>query len=451
MNVAVGDVVEEGDVLARIDDSDALKSLISVQLQLAEAEDKLEQAKEALKDLSEAAEAADLLQAEADVVAAQESLDDLLAEPTAAQIAQAQAACDAAEEAYDLLVNGPTAADTEKAQLNLSKAKNSLWSSQMSRDSAGGRGTDNLQYDQAQASVLNAEISVRQAEMSLEELSEEPTDAELSAAQAKVLQAQEDLQDLVDGPTAAEIASSKAKLVNAQQTLDDMTAGPDDDDIADAEAAVAQAELSLQVAQMNLQAAEDDVTATNLVAPWSGFVTSVDASVGERVSAATGSGGQTVVSLADLSAMTLELYIDESDRDKLAVGYEIEAEFDAMPDTIFTGMVTQVDPSLVSVSNMDMLRAVASLDKDASPKLSLLPIGSNATVDVIGGRSENAVLVSVDALRDLGDGEYAVFMVKNGEPILTVVEIGLMDYTSAEVISGLNAGDIVSTGMVETR
>jgi len=31
------------------------------------------------------------------------------------------------------------------------------------------------------------------------------------------------------------------------------------------------------------------------------------------------------------------------------------------------------------------------------------------------------------------------------------VEVGLKDYTSAEIISGLSQGDVVSTGIVETQ
>jgi multidrug efflux pump subunit AcrA (membrane-fusion protein) len=72
-------------------------------------------------------------------------------------------------------------------------------------------------------------------------------------------------------------------------------------------------------------------------------------------------------------------------------------------------------------------------------------------VDIIGGRAENAVLVPVEALRELGPEEYAVFVVEDGEPTLRIVEVGLIDFVSAEIISGLDAGEIVTTGIVETE
>jgi hypothetical protein len=41
--------------------------------------------------------------------------------------------------------------------------------------------------------------------------------------------------------------------------------------------------------------------------------------------------------------------------------------------------------------------------------------------------------------------------VEDGEPELRMVEVGLMDLTYAEIISGLAVGDLVSTGIVETE
>jgi hypothetical protein len=40
---------------------------------------------------------------------------------------------------------------------------------------------------------------------------------------------------------------------------------------------------------------------------------------------------------------------------------------------------------------------------------------------------------------------------EDGEPRLRVVTVGLMDYTSAEITSGLGAGEVVTTGVVDTE
>ena len=80
-----------------------------------------------------------------------------------------------------------------------------------------------------------------------------------------------------------------------------------------------------------------------------------------------------------------------------------------------------------------------------------LPVGLNATVEVIGGRSLNALLVPVEALREISTGQYAVFVMENGQPKLRMVEVGLIDFTFAEIVSGLEAGETVTTGIVETQ
>jgi HlyD family secretion protein len=69
---------------------------------------------------------------------------------------------------------------------------------------------------------------------------------------------------------------------------------------------------------------------------------------------------------------------------------------------------------------------------------------------VISAQAQNVLLVPVEALHELSEGNYAVFVVEDGTPVLRTVEVGLMDYTYAEIKSGLNEGDVVTTGIVET-
>ena len=72
-------------------------------------------------------------------------------------------------------------------------------------------------------------------------------------------------------------------------------------------------------------------------------------------------------------------------------------------------------------------------------------------MEVIAGRAQNVLLVPVEALRELSPGQYAVFVMVDGEPQMRQVEVGLMDYAYAEIISGLEQRDEVSTGIVATE
>lgn len=199
----------------------------------------------------------------------------------------------------------------------------------------------------------------------------------------------------------------------------------------------------LENAQLSLQSAEDTLNGTRLVAPISGTIMSLDFVVGDSV------GTSEVITIADLSQKYLEVFLDETDWGNIAVGYKTEVTFDALPDQVFTGVVTQVDPGLYTSGNTSVVRGLVALD-ETQTSLNL-PIGSGAAVDIIGGRAENALLVPVDALRETSPGSYAVFVIENGQPNLRMIEVGIQDLFYAEINSGLEAGEIVSTGLVETE
>jgi RND family efflux transporter MFP subunit len=231
---------------------------------------------------------------------------------------------------------------------------------------------------------------------------------------------------------------AEANLAKAQQDYAKYADGPAADELAEAQA-------TLENTQANLALADEDKPVLDLAAPFDGTVISTDAIVGGTVSESA------IITLADLEPPTLEVYLDESDLDKVVLGYPAEVVFDAYPDSTFTGKVTHVYRSLESVSDVAAVKALVELDTEGLDPGISLPVGLNAAVDVIAGRATNAVLVPIEALRDLGDGEYAVFVIENGQPVLRVVEVGLMDLTSAEIKSGLEVGEEVSTGVTQVE
>ena len=133
------------------------------------------------------------------------------------------------------------------------------------------------------------------------------------------------------------------------------------------------------------------------------------------------------------------------------MGLPADVVFDALPDRTFTGKVIRVSKSLQEVSNVQAIKAIVQLDPETLNPPIELPVGLSAAVDVIAGKATNAILVPVEALRELDPGEYGVFVVENGQPRLHVVQVGLMDVTTAEIKSGLQVGDIVSTGVTQVK
>ena len=200
----------------------------------------------------------------------------------------------------------------------------------------------------------------------------------------------------------------------------------------------------LEQAQLDLLSAQENLEATRLYAPISGMVMSIDVQVGDTV------GTSPVITIADTSESYLEIFLDETDWGMIDVGYPVEVIFDVLSEKTFSGEVVRVDPALYATQSSSLVRGFVRLD-DALFSGSKLPVGSAAAVEVIGGRAEEAILVPVEALREASPGQYTVFVMVDGEPKLRVVEVGLQDLFYAEILSGLEVGDVVTTGIAETE
>jgi multidrug efflux pump subunit AcrA (membrane-fusion protein) len=444
--VKIGDQVQVGQVLARFETN---QSEEDIALALAEAELNVLTAQQALDDIYDSIQI-DTAQAMLAVEDAEQALEDLqnsdLREAQAIQsVAEAQEAVNQTERTYNATRSTASQSTIDAAYAELVLAEKKLKDQQAKFDDYANKSDDDigkasaqLKLSSAQAAYDNALRYYNAVTGTGSDLDLELTAADLATAQAKLTEAQREYERIKDGPTPGEIALAEAELATAIAKFATLENGPDPTEIALAEANLANAQAKLDLAR-------EDQAVKDLVAPFDGTIMSISASVGEAV------GTNAIISMADLAQPVLEVYLDEADLDKVVVGFEVEVIFDSLPDDMFTGQITEVSPSLQTVSNVDAVLAWVQLDVDSFSKPQSLPVGSNASVDVIGGRAQNAVLVPVEAVREIGINEYAVFVMEDGEPRLRIVTVGLMDYTSAEIISGLEAGEVVTTGVVETN
>ncbi len=249
----------------------------------------------------------------------------------------------------------------------------------------------------------------------------------------------------IAAPTDADIAEARAGLTQAKATLQEaeyLYAALTGEEVP--EDATGSGLTELEQAKLDLEEAGVNLAGTTLVSPINGTVMSVDMSIGDTV------GTSVVITVADLSKQYLEVFLDESDWASVSVGYPTEVIFDILPDSTFTGVVTQIDPGLYTESGSSVVRAFVQLT-DVDDATFNLPLGTSAAVDVIGGEATDAILIPIEALHDAGNGQYAVFVMTDGEPRLQLVEIGIKDLSSVEIISGLEQGDVVTTGIAETQ
>ena len=387
LNIQVGDVVKVGDVLAVQGERE--------QLEAAVAADQLS-VTNALSALEELYENASLVSAQAQLNLAN-AMDEL---HTAQYTWTVQQEGNRASEAT---------LDAAKAELKI--AKEALDRAKRKLDQDPDNAALQLNYANAQKKYDAALRNWNWYTGHPTEIQQAQLDAELALAEAKVAEAEREYERLKDGPDPDEVTTAELQLTNA--------------------------EAALAVSQRNL---EESV----IVAPMDGTILAITADVGEDVSGS-------FITLADLSQLYLDIFLDETDMDKIDVDYEVEVIFDALPDRVFTGRVVQVDPSLYTSGQVSTVKGLVKMDGSAKSSTDKLLLGMNAAVDVIGGRAEGVALVPVEALRELSPGVYAVFAMEDGELKLRPVEVGLMDFTFAEITTGLEIGEVVTTGIVETE
>ena len=279
-----------------------------------------------------------------------------------------------------------------------------------------GEYINNSNEAQAYQDYYNAQKAFDTASYYYSVYAQKPTQRQTDAAQATL--------DLAN-----------ARLINAKDYLTALTSGEIPAN------ATGSSMDALRKAKLAVQAAQEDLDGTKLYAPISGLVMTLNTKVGDTVQG-------TIMTIDDLSQANIQFYMDASDWSNVKVGYDVSVSFDALPNQTFSGKVTEVMPGLVSTQGSTMVEGMAQLDNSVADIG--LPVGVDAGIDVISGQAKNAVLVPVEALHELPDGTYTVFIMKNGTPTLTTVEVGLQSDTFAVITSGVAVGDVVTTGIVET-
>jgi len=378
----VGDRVQAGDALARLDDTDARQAVAKAEMQVA--------------------------QAEINLALAQNEIDAGLA----------QANLDAAQADYEKVVTlaAHTGDQLTSARIALEQAQTGLADAQEAYDTAWDPARDWELDDGRRATALENE--------------RDAATRNLEKAQDSLQVAQANYNLAVIGIDDSAVQDAEIKVTNAQVSL------------ANEPIQLQQSELALAQAQLDLESAQRTLEQTVLIAPVDGTVMDVMAAVGESV------GAGHFITLADLETPLVRFWVEEMDMISVAAGNPVNFVFEALPDYTFSGEIVRVDPALVTVENTPAVQVWASVDLTSQP-VNLLS-GMTAEVEIVAGEAKGALLVPAQALRELTPGQYAVFVVKpDGELEMHPVEVGLKDFVNAEILSGLELGDIVSTGMVE--
>jgi len=243
----------------------------------------------------------------------------------------------------------------------------------------------------------------------------------------------------IDAPSIADIATARRNYIQAQQTVKDgetyleiLKSGTIPNDATGSKINTLK---DAQLAVDNAQTALDEI---KLIAPVSGTITALDVNVGEQGNTST------AVTISQLEQpYQLDAHIDGVDWSMAKVGNTVKVTFDLLPDKTFNGTVTLAYPVLDSSSESPLAHILVQLDNSISQNL---PVGTAATIEVIGGEANNTLLVPASAVHKTSDGGgYAVTVIQNGQQTEEPVEIGLEGDAYIEIKSGLQPGTAVLT------
>jgi HlyD family secretion protein len=208
----------------------------------------------------------------------------------------------------------------------------------------------------------------------------------------------------------------------------------------DATAAACQAARSrVEQGRATLDFARATRGKTELRAPFDGVVADIRGEVGEWITPSPpGVPIPALLELLDPDAIYVSAPLDEVDAGRVRAGQEVRVTVDAHPGRPLSGRLTRVAPYVVDVQQQSRTFEVEVDLDDAAFARTLLP-GSSADVEVILDARDGVLRVPSYALVD---GNKA--LVLKDETLRAVpVEIGLRNWSFAEVRSGLTAGEAV--------
>jgi HlyD family secretion protein len=246
---------------------------------------------------------------------------------------------------------------------------------------------------------------------------------------------------------------------------------------AKAQTASADSRIAQNVA--TLRRFQNVLARTENVAPFDGIVTNLPVREGETVVVGIQNAeGSTLMTIADMSVVTAEVKVDETDIVNVAIGQPADVTVDALPNKIFKGHVTLVgdqailrstgiatSQSTTGAEEAKDFKVVVTLDH---PSDELRP-GLSATAKITTAKKDNVIAIPIQALtmRDPNASKkpattpantapvkpvdvQGVFLVKNENgklrAVFTPVQTGITGTTDIEVTSGLQPGDQIVTG-----
>jgi RND family efflux transporter MFP subunit len=255
----------------------------------------------------------------------------------------------------------------------------------------------------------NAYTSVLQAKKSLE------------SAKASEKQAEYDLDHNHSGLAIKKILENKRK--SSKIALD--AAGKD-----------------VSVAEAQYQSALDDANKRKVVSPINGTVNAVNIKNGDDLSRiSSGNNSLAPMIIGDLATLKTQVAVNEVDISNVSAGQKATLTFNGIDGLTSTGKVEKVD-SLGTISQgvvtYNVTISFDTLDSRIKSDMSV-------SASIITGVKQDVVIVPNSAVKTQGNNNYVEVLNSGSTPQQVTVQVGAVNNTDTEIVSGINVGDNVVT------
>lgn len=349
-----------------------------------------------------------------------------------AQLAVAQANVDAAQTKLTSDTNGADAATRATLQDSINQAKLNLTNAKQGQSITTAQNKLTLQGAQDVVDTAQAKLDTDTANAAADGVL--ASDA-LALESAKNKNASTKLQVQQSNNNAAQQVSNADLNVTSAQHNYDLKVAP-----ASA-AQIATDQAALLTAQSGLVNAQNALNYSTLIAPEDGVVSAVNLTAG----AAAPTGDAITLQSAALQVVASAT---ETDVSSLKVAMDVTVTVNASTSAI-AGKLLTISPVAAGGAGASVVtyQIVVGLTSVPAGVLS----GMTAQVSIRIAQAANVVAVPAAAVNGT-KGSYTVrVMDAAGQPQRHSVTVGLVTSTLAEIQSGINAGDVVVTGLASQR
>lgn len=423
ITVKEGDPVRQGQVLARLDDTQLAAAVRKEQALLAEGQAKLLQAQVTQNSVLTPLET-QIRQNQAGVASSRANYNQVR-ESYTQQVAAADAAV---ADAQGRGASAQAAIANAQAGLQSVQANQTNDNTELARETSlfnqGAVAKQDVDNARTVASVQNANVGVAQAQIKVAQAGLQSALSQLKSAQeqAKITRAK--------GPS--DIEAAQTAFVQAQAQLKNANANTDQR--AAYQATLAGLRADVLSTRADLATAQAQLAETIIRSPIDGFVSSRLADPGTLASP-----GTPIMNLQALQTVWVNLPVPQEQISHVALGEQATVTVDTLPGHVFKGHVFEIDPS-ADPSSRDFTVRLSLPNPNA-----LLKPGMFARVTLVTEHVRGATVVPLEAIQKDDSGTFVWTLAADSTVHRRPVVTGASDDSGVAVLSGLKPGEKVVT------